>query len=75
MKLTKMYRVLKFKQSYWTKKYLDFNSEKRMNAANDFEIFLKKLVISFVYGKTIENLQKRINMRLVNNAKDSINVY
>ena len=75
MKLTKMYRVLKFKQSYWTKKYLDFNSEKRMNAANDFEIFLKKLVINFVYGKTIENLQKRINMRLVNNAKDSINVY
>ena len=37
MKLTKIYRVLKFRQSNWMKKYLNFNTEKRMNAANDFE--------------------------------------
>ena len=29
-----------------------------------------KLMINSVYGKTIENLRKRINVRLVNNAKD-----
>ena len=37
MKLTKIHRVLGYKQSDWMKKYIDFKTEKRMNAANDFE--------------------------------------
>ena len=41
-----------------------------MNASNDFEKHFFKLMINSVYGKAMENLRKRINMRLVNNAED-----
>ena len=51
-------------------KYIDCNTEKRTNVANNFEKDFLKLMINSVYGKTIENLQKRINVRLVNNEKD-----
>ena len=72
MKLPKIHKVLKFKESDWIKKYIDFNTEKRTNAANGFEKDFFKLIINSVYGKTVKNLQKIINIRLVNNKKDLI---
>ena len=54
MKLTKIHRVLEFKQSDWMKKYTDFNTKKRMNVTNDFEKDFFKLIISSVYGKTMQ---------------------
>ena len=41
-----------------------------MNAANDFEKDFFELIINSVYGKTMENLRKRINEWSVNNAED-----
>ena len=70
MKLIKIHRVLKFKQSDWMKKYIGFSTKKRANAANSFEKDFFKLMINSVYDKTMENLRKRMNVRLVNNEKD-----
>ena len=47
------------------RKYIEFNTGKRTNAANSFEKDFVKLMINSVYGKILENLRKRI--RLVNN--------
>ena len=66
MILIKIHRVLKFKQSDWMKKCIDFDTEKRINAVEK-DFF--KLIINSVYGKTVENLRKRINVRIVNNEK------
>ena len=59
IKLTKIHKVLKFKQSDWMKKYIDFNTEKSTNAANSFKKDCFKLMIDSVYGKKMENLRKK----------------
>ena len=44
--------------------------KKEKNEDNDFQKDFFKLMINSVYGKTMENMRKRINVRLINNAKD-----
>ena len=72
MKVTKVHRILKFKQSDWLKKCIDFNTDKRKIRANSSEEDFFKLINNSLVGKTMENLRKRIRVKLVNNAKDYV---
>ena len=72
MKLRKVHEISKFKQNNWLKEYIMFNTDERKNAVNNFEKDLFKLMNNSVFGKTMENLRKRINVKLINNEKEYI---
>ena len=72
IKLIKVHKILKFKQSDWLKKFVDFNTDKRKYASNNFDKDFFKLMINSVFGKTMENLRKKICLELINNAKDYV---
>ena len=72
MKLKKIHRELKFKQKDWMKPYIDFNTERRKEATDEADKNHFKLLNNAVYVKTMENLRKRIKIRVVKNTEDFI---
>ena len=72
MKLTKIHCAFKFKQSPWLAKYINYNNEKRKEAVknnNDAEKDMRKLLNNSTFGKTMENLRKRVNIEIINSRK------
>ena len=72
IKLKKIHRILKFKQKDWMKHYIDLNTEGRKEATNEADQNHVKLLNKTVYGKTMENMRKRMKVRVVKNSKDFI---
>ena len=63
--LQRVHRVLEHDQAPWLGAFIDFNADRRKNARNAFEKDFWKLMSNAVFGKTMEDVRKRIDGRLV----------
>ena len=68
IKILNVHIVYKFKQSPWLAKYNKYSSEQRKIAKTEFEKHFYKLMNNSFYGKTVENIRKRLNLDLIDKS-------
>ena len=65
MRLKKVHRVIEFNQEPWMEPHHRMNTEFRKQAKSDFETDVYKPVNNSVFGKTMENLRNRTDVKIV----------
>ena len=71
MNLTKIRRGISFDEDAWLKPYIELNTKLRIEASSEFEIDFFKLVDNSVFGKTMENIRNRVDIRLRTDDKSA----
>lgn len=69
MKLTKVHKILSFSQKPIFRDYIQFNSDKRAQATNDFDVNFYKFLSNSLFGKTMERPENKTILRLVSNPE------
>ena len=64
MVVEKIQEIIYFKQNKWSEKYINFNTQKRNRAENEFEKDFYNLLNNYFYGKTMENVRNRIFLEI-----------
>ena len=72
IKVDKVHRILTFDEKDFLKKCIDLNTELRKHAKNDLEKYLFKLMNNAIFGKSMENVLNKSNVKLINNDPEKL---